>query len=115
MAPPNTPPAGSCPQGFWAEVECAFLNAHQARWQYVADTMGIPRLESEDPLEARQRGFRTEDVLRIVRPWADAVWLRQLDPRAVEADVLVRALVTVMQTLGDPASATPAPGTRWRR
>jgi ceramide glucosyltransferase len=36
-----SPPAGSCPQGFWAEVECAFLNAHQARWQYVADTIGL--------------------------------------------------------------------------
>jgi len=36
-----SPPAGSCPQGFWAEVECAFLNAHQARWQYVADTLGL--------------------------------------------------------------------------
>ncbi|MGH8669359.1 MAG: hypothetical protein ACREUN_07775 [Burkholderiales bacterium] len=33
----------------------------------VADTMGIPRLESEDLLEARQRGFRTEDVLRIAQ------------------------------------------------
>ena len=35
-----SPPSGSCPQGFWAEVECAFLNAHQARWQYVSDTIG---------------------------------------------------------------------------
>jgi ceramide glucosyltransferase len=36
-----SPPAGSCPQGFWAEIECAFLNTHQARWQYVADTVGV--------------------------------------------------------------------------
>jgi ceramide glucosyltransferase len=36
-----SPPAGACPQGFWAEVECAVLNAHQARWQYVADTLGV--------------------------------------------------------------------------
>ena len=35
-----SPPSGSCPEGFWAEVECAFLNAHQARWQYVSDTIG---------------------------------------------------------------------------
>ncbi len=35
-----SPPSGSCPQGYWAEVECAFLNAHQARWQYVSDTIG---------------------------------------------------------------------------
>ncbi len=35
-----SPPSGSCPEGYWAQVECAFLNAHQARWQYVADTLG---------------------------------------------------------------------------
>jgi ceramide glucosyltransferase len=35
-----SPPSGSCPEGYWAQVECAFLNAHQARWQYVSDTLG---------------------------------------------------------------------------
>lgn len=37
----------------------------------VADTMGIPRLESEEMLEARQRGFRSKDVLRIAQISAD--------------------------------------------
>jgi hypothetical protein len=37
----------------------------------VADAMGIPRLESEALLEARQRGFRTEDELRIAQISAD--------------------------------------------
>lgn len=37
----------------------------------VADAMGIPRLESEDLLVARQRGFRSEDVLRIAQISAD--------------------------------------------
>jgi ceramide glucosyltransferase len=36
-----SPPIGTRPRGFWAEVECAFLNAFQARWQYVADTLGL--------------------------------------------------------------------------
>jgi ceramide glucosyltransferase len=35
------PPIGSMPNGFWAEVECAFLNTYQARWQYAADTVGL--------------------------------------------------------------------------
>lgn len=35
------PPIGSRPEGFWAEVECAFLNTYQARAQYVADTIGL--------------------------------------------------------------------------
>jgi ceramide glucosyltransferase len=35
-----SPPVGCRPQGFWAELECAFLNTYQARWQYVADAFG---------------------------------------------------------------------------
>jgi len=37
----SAPPIGSHPQGFWAELECAFLNTYQARWQYAADTIGL--------------------------------------------------------------------------
>jgi len=36
-----SPPVGCRPDGFWAELECAFLNTHQARWQYVADSIGL--------------------------------------------------------------------------
>ncbi len=36
-----SPPIGSRPSGFWAEVECAFLNTYQARWQLAADTIGF--------------------------------------------------------------------------
>ena len=36
-----SPPIGSRPHGIWAEVECAFLNTYQARWQYVADMFGF--------------------------------------------------------------------------
>jgi ceramide glucosyltransferase len=35
------PPIGGFPHGLWAEVECAFLNTYQARWQYAADTVGL--------------------------------------------------------------------------
>ncbi|MDI7864901.1 ceramide glucosyltransferase [Rhizobiaceae bacterium n13] len=34
-------PLGSRPHGFWAEVECAFLNGHQARWQYTGEALGF--------------------------------------------------------------------------
>jgi ceramide glucosyltransferase len=34
-------PIGSHPDGFWAEVECAFLNTMQARWQYVGEAIGL--------------------------------------------------------------------------
>jgi ceramide glucosyltransferase len=35
-----SPPVGCRPQGFWAKLECAFLNTHQARWQYFAEACG---------------------------------------------------------------------------
>jgi ceramide glucosyltransferase len=32
------PPIACSVMGFWAELECAFLNGYQARWQYAADS-----------------------------------------------------------------------------
>ncbi|WP_131116262.1 ceramide glucosyltransferase [Lichenihabitans psoromatis] len=34
-------PIGSHPDGFWADVECGFLNSLQARWQYAAEAIGL--------------------------------------------------------------------------
>jgi len=34
-------PLGSRPDGFWAEVECMFLNTQQARWQYAGEALGL--------------------------------------------------------------------------
>ena len=36
-----SPPVGAAPEGPWAELECAFLNTYQARWQCFADTLGF--------------------------------------------------------------------------
>jgi len=36
-----SPPLGSRPIGFWAGLECAFLNAYQVRAQYFVDTLGF--------------------------------------------------------------------------
>ena len=33
----TSPPAGVNPDGFWARLECAFLNTYQGRWQLAAD------------------------------------------------------------------------------
>ena len=35
------PPLGAQPENFAAEIECAFLNTYQARWQYAAETLGF--------------------------------------------------------------------------
>jgi hypothetical protein len=37
----------------------------------VADAVGIPRLATEDLLEARQRGFRDDEALRVAQVSAD--------------------------------------------
>jgi ceramide glucosyltransferase len=36
-----SPPVGSRPEGIGAELECAFLNTYQSRWQFVADALGF--------------------------------------------------------------------------
>jgi ceramide glucosyltransferase len=36
-----SPPIGSAPETFAAEIECAFLNTYQARWQYAAEALGL--------------------------------------------------------------------------
>jgi ceramide glucosyltransferase len=36
----SAPPVGDRPATVWAELECAYLNTYQARWQYAADTVG---------------------------------------------------------------------------
>jgi cellulose synthase/poly-beta-1,6-N-acetylglucosamine synthase-like glycosyltransferase len=36
-----SPPVGAAPANFWAELECAFLNTYQARWQSFADGIGL--------------------------------------------------------------------------
>ena len=35
-----SPPVGTRPDGLGAELECAFLNTYQARWQLIADALG---------------------------------------------------------------------------
>src|SRR5579863_5255047 len=35
-----SPPVGCRPHGIWAELECAFLNTYEARWQYLIDSLG---------------------------------------------------------------------------
>ena len=37
----SAPPVASDPDGLCAELECAFLNPYQARWQLAADAVGL--------------------------------------------------------------------------
>lgn len=53
-----SPPVGARPENFWAEVECAFLNTFQARWQFVADSAGLGFAQGKSML------FRRDIVTR---------------------------------------------------
>jgi ceramide glucosyltransferase len=48
-----SPPVGAAPDGIWAELECAFLNTYQARWQYFADSLGIGFAQGKNMLWRR--------------------------------------------------------------
>jgi ceramide glucosyltransferase len=53
-----SPPIGCLPSGFSAELECAFLNTYQARWQYFSDSMGSGFAQGKTML------WRREDLNR---------------------------------------------------
>jgi len=49
-----SPPIASRPTGFWAELECGFLNTYQARWQYAADSLGMGFAQGKTMLVRRR-------------------------------------------------------------
>jgi ceramide glucosyltransferase len=49
----SSPAIGSQPIGFWSELECAFLNTYQARWQLAADQLGLGFAQGKNMLWRR--------------------------------------------------------------
>jgi ceramide glucosyltransferase len=47
-------PLGSRAQNLWAELECAFLNTFEARWQYCAEAMGLGFAQGKNMLWQRE-------------------------------------------------------------
>jgi ceramide glucosyltransferase len=48
------PPIGSRPESFAAEIECAFLNTYQARWQYAGESSGYGFAQGKTMLWRRE-------------------------------------------------------------
>src|SRR5580658_3046649 len=48
------PPIGSRPKSFAAEIECAFLNTYQARWQYAGESSGYGFAQGKTMLWRRE-------------------------------------------------------------
>jgi ceramide glucosyltransferase len=48
------PPIGTRPETFAAEIECAFLNTYEARWQYAGDSSGYGFAQGKTMLLRRE-------------------------------------------------------------
>jgi ceramide glucosyltransferase len=66
-----SPPIGSQPCGMWAELECAFLNTYQARWQYVADQFGFGFAQGKTMLWRRADLERAGGIEALAREVAE--------------------------------------------
>ena len=51
----SSSPVGCRPDGFWAELECAFLNTYQVRWQYAAAAIGLGFAQGKSMLYRRSQ------------------------------------------------------------
>ena len=66
-----SPPIGCLPDGLWAEVECAFLNGYQARWQYFSDTMGFGFAQGKTMLWRRDELDRAGGLRMLAQEMAE--------------------------------------------
>jgi ceramide glucosyltransferase len=66
-----SPPVGCRPQGIWAELECAFLNTYQARWQYLADTLGFGFAQGKTMLWRRADLERAGGIAALAKEAAE--------------------------------------------
>jgi ceramide glucosyltransferase len=66
-----SPPVGSRPANLWAELECAFLNGHEARWQYVADSIGLGFAQGKTMLWRRELLDRAGGIEALGRELAE--------------------------------------------
>jgi ceramide glucosyltransferase len=66
-----SPPIGCRPQGFWAEIECAFLNTYQARWQYLVDSFGFGFAQGKTMLWRRADLDRAGGIAALAKEVAE--------------------------------------------
>ncbi|MCJ2025825.1 ceramide glucosyltransferase [Methylobacterium sp. J-067] len=85
-------PIGARPDGFWALVECAFLNTLQARWQYAGEAVGL--------------GFAQGKSMLWHRPFLDGVG----GIRALAAEIAEDAAATkIVRAAGRRVNLVAAP------
>jgi ceramide glucosyltransferase len=67
----SAPPIGHLPDSVWAELECAYLNTYQARWQYAADTGGGGFAQGKNMLWRRSDLEAAGGILALAREPAE--------------------------------------------
>jgi ceramide glucosyltransferase len=67
----SAPPVGDRPGTLWAELECAYLNTYQARWQYASDTIGSGFAQGKNMLWRRSDLEAAGGILALAREPAE--------------------------------------------
>jgi ceramide glucosyltransferase len=67
----SAPPIGERPHGVWAELECAWLNTYQARWQYAGDMLGVGFAQGKNMLWRRSDLETAGGILALAREPAE--------------------------------------------
>jgi len=80
----SAPPVGMAPRGFWAHVECAFLNTYEARWQYAADAVGTGFAQGKT-LFYRRRELESGFMELADEPAEDAASTKMVRRRGLKA------------------------------
>jgi len=92
----SAPPVGLSPRGFWAHLECAFLNTYEARWQYAADACGMGFAQGKT-LFYRRSELETGFMELAAEPAEDAASTKMVRRRGLKA----RLAMPSSQPLGE--------------
>src|SRR5262245_62291758 len=88
----SSPPAGCRPQGFWAELECAFLNTYQLRWQYAAAAIGLGFAQGKSMLYRRSQIERAGGIrLLTTEPAEDEATTKAVRELGLRDSMVVQA------------------------
>lgn len=86
-----SPPVGCAPAGVWAELECAFLNTYQARWQCFADSLGFGFAQGKTMLWRRDILERGGGIRALARELAeDAAATKLVGSQGLRVRVVAR-------------------------
>jgi ceramide glucosyltransferase len=104
----SSPAVGCAPQSIWAELECAFLNTYQVRWQCFVDSIGLGFAQGKAMLWRRDLLNRAGGIEALASEMAeDAAATKAIRKLGLQVRVVTRPFT---QPLGHRTAADV-----WRR